>query len=177
MLGESLNCDRVVVMQHFEDDTGETLGYVRGIYEWNSTYASRQIVQPEWVEVSWDGIEDWLAKEKAGDWVGGVVDELPEPFSSGQKKLGVKSLYNVPIFVDGNYWGTFGIDFCREAKRLTLPEIAVLKTAASCVGSAIYRQQIIAEQQEAERAVIEERNHLAREIHDTIGQSFTAIVM
>ncbi|WP_019503589.1 sensor histidine kinase [Pleurocapsa sp. PCC 7319] len=83
----------------------------------------------------------------------------------------------MPIFVNEQFWGILGIDFCREAKRLTLPEIAVFKTAASCVGSAIYRQQIITEQKEAERAVIEERNELAREIHDTIGQSFTAIVM
>ena len=175
MLGESLDCDRVVVMQHFEDSTGESLGFVRGLYEWNSPYANRQIVQPEWIEVSWEGIEDWLIREKAGDWVGGIVPELPEPFRSKMIELDVQSLYNVPIFVNDIYWGALGIDFCREPKRLTPVEIAVFKTAASCVGSAIYRQQIQQQREQAELAILDERNRMAREIHDTLAQAFTGI--
>ena len=79
------------------------------------------------------------------------------------------------IFVSGEFWGIVCIDYCREAKRLTLPEIAVFKTAASCVGSAISRQQIQQEKERAELAILEERNRMAREIHDTLAQAFTGI--
>ena len=176
VLGESLDCDRVAVRQHYEDNIKE-IGFVRFIYEWNSTHVDRQMLQPERIEFSWDEIEEWLVRQKAGEWVGGVVEELAEPFRSGHghKELKVKSLYNVPIFVNNKYWGTLGIDYCREAKRLTLPEIAVFKTAASCVGSAIYRQQIQRAKEEAELAILNERNRMAREIHDTLAQAFTGI--
>jgi len=34
-----------------------------------------------------------------------MIDEMPEPFRSGQQKLGVKSLHAVAIVVDGKCWG------------------------------------------------------------------------
>ena len=140
MLGESLDCDRVVVMQYFEDDTGKTLGLVRLLYEWNSTYTTPQILHPHLYQATWH--EEWLISAKAGEFTGGTIDELDEPCRSEQLEIEVQSTYNAPIFVNEQFWGILGIDFCRKARRLTLPEIAVFKTAASCVGSAIYRQQI-----------------------------------
>ncbi len=177
MLGENLDCDRVLVMKHFEDDTGKTFGFVRTLYEWNSSHTSSQLAHPVHVDIPWDGIEDWLIREKAGDWVGGVAEELREPFRSSQIELGVKSTYGVPIFMNGIYWGAVAIDFCREAKRLTLPEISVFKTAASCIGSAIHSQQIQQEKEKAELAIFIERTRIAREIHDTLAQAFGGIMM
>ncbi len=177
MLGESLDCDRIGIVQYIRNNTGESLSFMRALYEWNSKSVVPQIFHSELNKISDEGMKEYFARIQVEEWIGGLIEEYPEPFRSRQIELGVKSTYAVPIFVNEKFWGILGIDFCREAKRLTLPEIAVFKTAASCVGSAIYRQQMIEEQKEAERAVLEERNHLAREIHDTIGQSFTAIVM
>ena len=171
VLGESLNCDRVCIMQHFEARPG----FVRPIYEWDSERAVSQMSHPKLNEISAEGIEDWFVTLKAGGWVGGTIDELREPFRSGQIELGVKATYSVPIFVNNVYWGAICIDFCREPKRLTAPEIAVFKTAASCIGSAIYRQQIQQDKEQAELAVLGERNRMAREIHDTLAQAFTGI--
>ena len=173
MLGESLDCDRVDIMQHIEDDTGEYPGFVRMLYEWHSSYAIPQISHPQSFQATWH--EDWLKAAKTGEFTGGTIDELDEPCKSEQLEVGVKSLYNAPIFVNNQFWGILGIDFCREARRLTLPEIAVFKTAASCVGSAIYRQQIQQEKERAELAILDERNRMAREIHDTLAQAFTGI--
>jgi len=171
MLGQSLDCDRVMVMQHFEDFQGS----VSLLYEWDSPYATSQISHPKLNKISSKGIEDWFIKLKAGEWIGGTIDELKEPFRSGQIELGVKSTYSVPIFVNNIYWGAIGIDFCQEQKRLTIAEIAVFKTAASCIGSAIYRTQIQKEKERAELAILDERNRMAREIHDSLAQAFTGI--
>ena len=177
MLGENLDCDRVLIMKHFEDDTGNTLGFVRTLNEWNSPHTISQLAHPVHVDIPWKGIEDWLAREKAGEWIGGVVEELKEPFRTSQAELGVKATYGVPIFMNGNFWGALCIDFCREAKRLTLPEISVFKTAASCLGGAIYSQQIQREKEKAELAIFIERTRIAREIHDTLAQAFGGILM
>ena len=161
MLGESLNCDRVDIMQHIQEDTGKSSSFMHLLYEWNSKATISQIEHTQLHEILDDGVEEYVKRVKAGDWVGGTIDELVEPFRSSQVELGVKALYAVPVFVNNQFWGIVGIDFCREARRLTLPEIAVLKTAASCIGSAIYRQQIQKEKEAAEKqkvAQLEESN-------------------
>ena len=177
VLGESLDCDRVCVIQNIEDTNSETSGFMRCVYEWNSKFASPQIHDPEFKEFSNDGLEEWFDKVKNGseDYVGGTIDEVPQAYVNAFIKLEIQSTYNVSIFVGDRFWGIIGIDFCREAKRLTSAEIAVFKTAASCIGSAIFRQQIQQEKDRAELAVLDERNRMAREIHDTLAQAFTGI--
>ena len=170
VLGESLDCDRTAVIKF-----SESRDFVRLVYEWNSSYASSQISNPEFAKISSEGIEDWLIKLNAGNWIGGTLEELKEPFRTIMAELDVKSTYSVPIFINGACWGAIGIDFCREPRRLTAPEIAVFKTAASCIGSAMYRQQIRQDKEQAELAILNERNRIAREIHDTLAQSFTGI--
>ena len=175
VLGESLSCDRVTVLQHIEDPNRKHQEFVRTLNEWSSPGIVPQISHSEFNEVSSAGIEGWFAKLKTGDWIGGTIDELKEPFRSSQIALEVKATYSVPIFVNSVYWGAIGIDFCRKSRRLTAPEIAVFKTAASCIGSAIYRRQIQQQKEQAEIAVLDERNRMAREIHDTLAQAFTGI--
>ena len=175
VLGESLDCDRVCVIQNIADETDESSGFMRCLYEWDSKSTIPQIHHPEFQEFSNKGLEEWYAKMIDGGCAGGVFDELPEAYYSALIELEIQSTYNVAILVNGNYWGMLGIDYCREPRRLTLPEIAVFKTAASCVGSAIYRQQIQQEKELAELAILEERNRMAREIHDTLAQAFTGI--
>lgn len=177
VIGESIDIDRVAVMRQIDDPTGETFGSIRMMHEWNSAYASPQILHPDLHEISWAGVEDWFVRQAQGDWLGGVVTELREPIRSGQIKLGVQSTYSVPIFVGDRFWGMLCIDHCREPKRLTTAEIAVLKTAATCIGSAIHQEQIRQSREAAEKAVLNERNRMARDIHDTLAQSFTGIIM
>ncbi|MEO1005890.1 MAG: GAF domain-containing protein, partial [Cyanobacteria bacterium J06638_38] len=183
ILGESLNCGleenrfagRVSVWRYIEDPTREPYEFVKVCYEWSSPDVVPQITHPELNEISAAGLEEWFAALKAGDWIGGVIEELKEPFKNSQLKLGVKATYAVPIYVNNVYWGAIGIDFCHEPRRLSEPEIAVFKTTASCLGSAIYRQQIQQEKEQAELAILDERNRMAREIHDTLAQAFTGI--
>jgi PAS domain S-box-containing protein len=174
IIGEGIAVDRVCVFQHFDDPNHQDSGFVQVLYEWDSPEIISQLNHPEHSEIPWEGMEDWLAQVKSGDWIGGIVNELPEPFRSSQTELEVKSTYAVPIFVEGLFWGAMGIDCCREARQLTLPEISVFKTAAACIGSAIERDR---HQQQREAAILDERSRMAREIHDTIAQGLTGIVV
>ena len=175
VLGESLDCDRIGIMKYFEEGTDRSSQFVCQFYEWNSVGTISQIDHSQLHKISNIGIEEHFAKMLSGEWVGGTIEEFPEPFRSGQIELGVKSTYLVPIFVNKEFWGILGIDCCREPRLLTSPEIAVFKTAASCIGSAIYRQQIQQAKEKAELAILNERNRMAREIHDTLAQAFTGI--
>ncbi|MEM9510059.1 MAG: hypothetical protein AAGA16_20640, partial [Cyanobacteria bacterium P01_E01_bin.35] len=165
ILGESINVDRLNVHKQHDDSTEETLGYVTARYEWVSSGTISQINHPELHCIPYDGIEDCYYMFSAGQHWGGLIETLAEPFRSKQIELGVKATYAIPIMLDGQYWGILGLDFCRLARQLEDAEIAVLKTAATCIGSAISRQQIQREQEQArcEIALAEQQAFISEE--------------
>ncbi|MEL6901079.1 MAG: GAF domain-containing protein, partial [Cyanobacteria bacterium J06606_4] len=144
--------DRVTVMQYLPTYEAHPLGAVQVLYEWDAPGISAQITDPELNVISAEGIEVWITQLLAGEWVGGDIADLPEPVRSGQQSLGVKSTYAVPVFFEGALWGLVAMDYCREAKRLEPSELAVFKTAATCVGSAIYQEAVRRDRAAQERA-------------------------
>ena len=153
-IGENLECDRVMVMEYIRDPDAppDDLGLMRLLYEWDAKGIAAQMDAPELRDIPAHGIEDWFRQLLAGKCVGGVVAELDEPFRSGQQKLGVQSTYGVPVFVEGTLWGIVTMDHCQEARRLSAAELAVSRTAATCVGSAIYQARVRRDRVAQERA-------------------------
>jgi len=66
-------------------------------------FPGRQIEQPGFVEISYEGFEQLYLLLSQGYITGGVVDECWNR-SAAKKQLGVQSGYAVPIMVDGKYW-------------------------------------------------------------------------
>ena len=152
MIGENLECDRLAVMRYLPDFGTHPLGAMQMLHEWDAAGISAQINDPDFHTISAEGGEAWFAGLMAGEWVGGEVADLPEPVRSGQQHLGVLSTYAVPIFVEDRLWGVMAMDHCREVRRLGAAEIAVFRTAATCVGSAIYQERVRRDQAAQERA-------------------------
>ncbi|MCP6758374.1 MAG: GAF domain-containing protein [Fischerella sp. CENA71] len=143
LIGESLDCDRVSVIENFNHPS-EPLHCWKMLYEWNSPHTVSQITHPDEAQGIYEegGIAQWYERISQGNSLSYLLEEMPEPFRSGQAALGVKVLHVVPIFVEGQCWGVFGFDDCREGKRRGSAELALLKTVAACIGSAIQRQRI-----------------------------------
>ena len=175
ILGKSIKADRLNLHKHYEDPTGKTLGYVAAQYEWISEGTESQIDHPHLNSISYHGIEEYYHLMLEGKPSGGSIDALPEPFRSGQLLLEVKTTYAIPILVKGEYWGVIALDFCHTPRLLTVAETEILKTAASCIGGAIEREHSRIAKEKAELAILDERNRMAREIHDTLAQAFTGI--
>ncbi|MEA5568486.1 GAF domain-containing sensor histidine kinase [Anabaena sp. UHCC 0399] len=148
LIGESLDCDRVAVIENFAHPS-KPLHCWKILYEWDSRNTVSQITHPDVVQGIYEegGIGEWYERISQGNSLSYLLEEMPEPFRSGQAALGVKVLHVVPIFVEGQCWGVLGFDDCREEKRRGSAELALLKTVAACIGSAIQRQRI----QEAEQ--------------------------
>jgi PAS domain S-box-containing protein len=163
IIGEALDTDRVAVIENFESPSESSSVYWRILYEWDSPGTVSQISHPEFAQGSYEGIEDWYELCSRGQGISCLLEEMPEPFRSGQAELGVKALNVVPILVEGKCWGVVGFDDCREAKSRTPAELAVLKTAAACIGGAIQRDRLQRARLQAERQVLLEREKAARE--------------
>jgi signal transduction histidine kinase/DNA-binding NarL/FixJ family response regulator len=81
----------------------------------------------------------------------------------------------LPIFWQGRITGVFGICAADPARRFTEEDIDVLALFAKHAAIAIENAHLY--HQSRELAVTEERNRLAREIHDTLAQSLTGMVL
>ncbi len=182
ILGENLACDRIGIMVHQPSPTD--LGSFRLLYEWATASSPRQMTIDDLIIIPASDFADWAELLIAGEAAGGGIDTLTEPLRSKMQALGILYTYAVPILMGTDFWGLMSIDYCRDARQLTPPELAVFKTAATCVGSAIYQDHVRRDQTEQEQAkqqadlvnaLTDERNRLAREIHDTLAQAFTGI--
>ncbi len=83
-------------------------------------------------------------------FVGSTSSFLPmekEHFSS----LGIKAILEVPLVVNGKWWGTIGFDDFVEEREWSSTEVDALRIAAGILSAAILRQETDAAVQESER--------------------------
>jgi signal transduction histidine kinase len=141
ILGESLETDRIKILENtFDDPMSRYPGSSNVLYEWTRDGTIPQISHIAG-EIVVRGLEDFMESFLLTNGFGGLVDEWIEPFRSSFKLLDVKSTACVPIRIEGQFWGILAFDDCREAKYRSQAEIAVLKTVANCIGSAIQRDR------------------------------------
>ena len=129
-------------------------------------------------EVFWDMSYEWSAPEVASSTeygmhlpvpMGAFPPQLNVPLLEGRasrclvrdldgialdlnKEAQALSLVAVPITVEGRWWGLLGFDDCKTERLWSDAEVAVLETAAACIGSAIERDRTRKEHEATARA-------------------------
>ncbi|NER80525.1 MAG: GAF domain-containing protein, partial [Leptolyngbya sp. SIO1D8] len=166
IIGESLDTDRVNIIEVEPFDQNSNLSQVSWqiLNEWNSASTVSQRLHPIHQQGDHTGIEEWLTLFSSGQSASFLLEELPEPFRSGQAEIGVKAYHAVPIFLEGTYWGNLGIDDCREAKHRDPAELAVLKTVAACIGSAIERERLRLAELRTQQAILQTEQARTQEL-------------
>jgi len=81
---------------------------------------------------------------------------------------------SIPLYADDRKLGILNVA-SRDWRELSPDELDLLYTVGALVSLAVERTRLAA--QSVELAAVEERNRLAREIHDTLAQSLAAISM
>jgi two-component system, NarL family, sensor kinase len=87
---------------------------------------------------------------------------------------GLQCHASVPLYADDHRLGVLNVA-SRDWRQLSDHELQLLYTVGALLSLAIDRARLVARR--AEVAALEERNRVAREIHDTLAQSLAAIVM
>ena len=125
--------------------------------------------EPPWAEVAldWDG--PWY------DWRAAVVDSPKVPrMIEHIAKLGVVATLNVPMSVADKVTGFLTLHF-NERRQFRQDEIALTLAMANQAMLAMQLTRLSAQSRQS--AVIAERNRMARDIHDTLAQGFTGIIV
>ena len=141
-LGSAALADRAYLFQNDVDaDTGELLMTHR--HEWVRTGISPQIGNPALVRLPYRQAmpEAWLAELEAGESLPVLVRELPPERRGVLEEQGILSLLLAPIHVTGRFWGTVGLDDCREEREWTEEERAILAVAAASIGAFVSRRE------------------------------------
>jgi len=79
----------------------------------------------------------------------GPVAEMPEKEKEILEFSGVKSFLAVPVHLHGQFWGFISFDNCHEESLLRPEDIDILKSGSLIIASAINRNSITANLQEA----------------------------
>src|SRR4029077_16289650 len=87
---------------------------------------------------------------------------------------GTKRFMTVPMFVTGELRGFIGIQPA-EAGAYRSDQIELAQALAHHVMLAVRSQELVDQQREA--AILKERTRMARDIHDTLAQGFTGVVV
>jgi two-component system NarL family sensor kinase len=87
---------------------------------------------------------------------------------------GLRYHASIPLYAHGKRLGVLNVA-SRDWRELSPDDLRLLYTVGDLVGIAIERARLFA--QSARIGALEERNRLAREIHDTLAQGITAVVL
>jgi PAS domain S-box-containing protein len=99
---------------------------------------------------------------------------IPSVWRDYLKRKAAKKFLGVPILVGGQVWGFIGV---RHADRAPYrpEEIELTQALAHQVMLALQLNELAEQGRRA--AVFEERNRMARDIHDTLAQGFTGVIV
>ncbi|MEI9866369.1 MAG: GAF domain-containing protein, partial [Limisphaerales bacterium] len=123
-----------------------------------------------------DGISTW--REAFGTGRPVVLNDIREepdfPWREHVLSQGIITILVIPTFVAGEPAAAFGIRF--EQQRDFRPE--ELELAQALANQAMLAMQLTRLSEASRRsAVVGERNRLAREVHDTLAQGFTGVIV
>jgi signal transduction histidine kinase len=107
-----------------------------------------------------------------------VVEDIrkgaPFPWRDHVVALGVITILTVPLLIAGDVAGVIGIRFTRKrsfrAEEIELAQALAHQAMLACQLRRLSRQS-------RQAAVVAERNRMARDIHDTLAQGFTGVIV
>ena len=104
---------------------------------------------------------------------------LPEAVREYNRAVGVDSIAVAPLVLGGRNLGWIGLSGSRAADCEWQWRVAVLDAMARQATLALHQSQLAerSRREERRKAILEERNRLARDIHDNMAQGFAAILM
>ncbi len=156
-LGEASRATHVYVFENHPRADGELLTSQR--YEWVMPGFPSELDDPRLqnVIVHQPELDDWYGPLMRGEPFYSSSRNFSEHWSESLTQRGIKTLLDVPIFANGQWWGIIGFDDCVNELAWSEVQINALLAAAGILGAAIQRQHAD-EEREALIAELEARN-------------------
>jgi signal transduction histidine kinase len=176
VLDDVLNNTLDAVVQVVETDTawvyllaeGETTLRLRAHRGFSPRFA-RQVAEQE-VGI---GVDGWVAQTGEPLLIEDVNRAPPQPLLTSIGE-GLRSFAAVPLRAKEDIVGTLGVA-TRGDRRFTDDEVNLLSAIGGQVGLAVENARLC--RRSRQTAILDERNRMAREIHDSLAQGLTGIIV
>lgn len=146
-LGQVSGATHAYVFENHSGADGRLLTSQR--YEWVAAGFKAEIndrsLQNVWIHAP--DLEVWNGPLMRGEPFYASSHDFAEHWAESLDERSIKTLLDVPIFVDGQWWGIIGFDDCVKDQAWSQVEVNALRTAADILGAAIQRQRSDAERE------------------------------
>ena len=149
-LGAAADVSRAYLLENHADDDGRPCATLAT--EWCAPGIESQVGNPILIASPWDeAYGRWAEAHERGETIMSHVRELPDGERPELESQGIVSIMEIPILVDGAWWGCIGLDECVEERAWTAAEHDALRAVAGVLGAAVLRQRSDDQRREAEQ--------------------------
>jgi len=150
-LGKSMGATHAYLFEHHIELDGIEYASLR--YEWTAPGYPSDLDNPllQNAHIVREGVDSTDDRLRKGEAFVGNAANFPEVERERLNELGVKALVEVPLFVNGVWWGTIGFDDMAIERNWSPAEVDALKIAAEILSAAIQRQKADSTVRESER--------------------------
>ena len=140
-LGRTINATHAYVFENHLLDNNQPGASMR--FEWTAPDFPTDLGNPKYQDVplNEEEFESWYAVIAKGTPYIGDVERLSREDMDSLLERGMKALLDVPIYVDGKWWGTIGFDDMANTRVWSNAEVDALLVASNVLGAAIQRQK------------------------------------
>lgn len=120
-------------------------------------------------EPGWSGTVEYASEDP----------RLPEPVRDFSRRAGIHSMAAAPLILNKRTLGWLVLSTCRTSACEGQWRVILLEAIARQATLALHQSRLaeLSRVEERRKAILEERNRLARDIHDNLAQGFGAILM
>src|SRR5258706_8335330 len=150
-LGKAIGSTHAYLFEHHIEADGIEYASLR--YEWTAPDYPSDLDNPllQNAHIVREGVDSTDDRLRKGEAFVGNAANFPEVERERLNELGVKALVEVPLFVNGVWWGTIGFDDMAIERNWSPAEVDALKVAAGILSAASQRQKADSAVRESEQ--------------------------
>jgi GAF domain-containing protein len=134
LVGHSVDADRVQLWQNEMRDN--RLHFVHA-YQWCSDVGQQKTPVPLGLRFPYSDISHWEEMFLRGEYMNGPLSHLPQSDQEFLNAYEIKSIANIPLFVQDQFWGFFSVDDCRRERIFSEDEIDIMQSVSLMMANAI----------------------------------------
>lgn len=154
-LGRATKVNRIWLFQVLELSDKHML--MNFPYEWVDEPKYELKVTPRYDIHRWDFetcssvYRSLVESRRRREWQTIMIDELEEcDFKEYQQAQGIKSTITIPVIVQGEWWGLFGLDDCKHPREWSAEEKSLLRMVTHLLSTCVLRDRMNSTQRQFE---------------------------